>query len=72
MVTHGVLSGKAIKVLNESCLESIIVTNTIPCDEKMALCPKIATIDVSSTFAEAIRRTHHGESISYLFHHVPN
>jgi len=32
-----------------------------------ALCPKIKTIDVSATLAEAIRRTHNGESVSYLF-----
>lgn len=72
MVTHAVLSGKAISVINNSCLSRIIVTNTIPQDDKTAVCDKIDTIDVSSTFAEAIRRTHNGESISYLFNYVPN
>ncbi|KAJ3000629.1 Ribose-phosphate pyrophosphokinase 1 [Globomyces sp. JEL0801] len=72
MVTHAVLSGKAIDVINNSCLEEIIVTNTIPQSEKQTACKKLKTIDVSSTFAEAIRRTHNGESISYLFNYVPN
>ncbi|KAI8927911.1 phosphoribosyltransferase-like protein [Entophlyctis helioformis] len=72
MVTHAVLSGKAIGVINSSALTSVIVTNTIPHEDKKLLCPKLDTIDISSTFAEAIRRTHNGESISYLFNYVPN
>lgn len=72
MVTHAVLSGQAIKKINDSQLEEIIVTNTIPHDDKKLECRKLKTVDVSSTFAEAIRRTHNGESISYLFNYVPN
>ncbi|ORX80668.1 ribose-phosphate pyrophosphokinase 3 [Basidiobolus meristosporus CBS 931.73] len=71
IVTHGVLSGKAIEVISNSVLEKVIVTNTIPCEDKKKLCSKIETIDVSPTLAEAIRRTHNGESVSYLFHSVP-
>ena len=72
IVTHAVLSGKAIQVINESDLERLVVTNTIPHEDKKALCPKLDTIDVSSTFAEAVRRTHNGESVSYLFNYVPS
>ncbi|ORX99570.1 ribose-phosphate pyrophosphokinase 3 [Basidiobolus meristosporus CBS 931.73] len=71
IVTHGVLSGKALKVINESVLEKVVVTNTIPHEDKKQICSKIETIDVSATLAEAIRRTHNGESVSYLFHSVP-
>lgn len=71
MVTHGILSGKAISVINDSVLEQVVVTNTIPHEEKQAVCPKIKTIDISATLSEAIRRTHNGESISYLFSHAP-
>ncbi|KAJ3100364.1 hypothetical protein HDU97_002282 [Phlyctochytrium planicorne] len=71
IVTHGVLSGKAISVINGSQLTKVIVTNTIPHDDKKILCPKIDTIDVSATFAEAIRRTHNGESVSWLFERAP-
>lgn len=72
MVTHAVLSGNATSVINSSCLESLIVTNTIPQQHIAKDCSKLQFIDVSSTFAEAIRRTHNGESISYLFNYVPN
>ncbi len=47
------------------------VTNTCPHDAAKAACDKIKTIDISSMLAEAIRRTHNEESISYLFDHVP-
>ncbi|CAG8646840.1 6401_t:CDS:2 [Ambispora gerdemannii] len=71
IVAHGILSGKAIEVINKSCLERVVVTNTIPHDDKKAVCPKIHTIDISATLAEAIRRTHNGESVSFLFSHAP-
>ncbi|CRK34012.1 hypothetical protein BN1723_018648 [Verticillium longisporum] len=35
----------------------------------MQMCPKLEYLDVSPVFAEAIRRVHHGESISVLFQH---
>ena len=71
IASHGIFSGPAVSRLNDSPFESIVVTNSIPQDDKMALCPKIKTIDVSPILSEAIRRTHHGESVSYLFSHVP-
>ncbi|OMH86157.1 Ribose-phosphate pyrophosphokinase 2 [Zancudomyces culisetae] len=70
IVIHGVLSGKAIDVINNSVLTKVVVTNTIPHEHKKKLCNKLDTIDVSPVFAEAIRRTHNGESVSYLFKHV--
>ncbi|CAJ0876894.1 7476_t:CDS:2 [Entrophospora sp. SA101] len=53
IVAHGILSGKAIDVINESCLERLVVTNTIPHDDKKAICSKIDTINISSTLSEA-------------------
>ena len=71
IVTHPVLSGNAMSVIQDSCLTKLVVTNTIPHEENKVSCSKLATIDISATFAEAIRRTHNGESISYLFtHHI--
>lgn len=67
IVTHGILSGNAINNVNNSCLKRLVVTNTVPHAEKKALCPKIETIDISATLAEACRRTHNGESVSFLF-----
>jgi len=71
IATHGVFSGPATSRLMDSGFESVVVTNTIPQEEKMAQCPVIRTIDISPILAEAIRRTHNGESVSYLFSHVP-
>ncbi|KAI1817596.1 ribose-phosphate pyrophosphokinase 3 [Poronia punctata] len=71
IVTHGILSGNAINILNESCLSQIIVTNTVPLGNKADRCSKLRIIDISPTLAEAIRRTHNGESVSFLFNHAP-
>ncbi|XP_031346494.1 ribose-phosphate pyrophosphokinase 1 isoform X2 [Photinus pyralis] len=71
ILTHGIFSGPAISRINNACFEAVVVTNTIPQDEHMKECPKIQCIDVSMMFAEAVRRTHNGESVSYLFSNVP-
>jgi len=71
IVTHGILSGNAIETINDSCLSAVVVTNTVPLGDKLDKCSKLKVIDISGTLAEAIRRTHNGESVSYLFNHVP-
>merc|ERR1719462_801697 len=71
ILTHGIFSGEALNRLNNSSFEAIVVTNTIPQDRNMIECGKIQVIDVSMMFAEAVRRTHNGESVSYLFENVP-
>ncbi|XP_022919535.1 ribose-phosphate pyrophosphokinase 1 isoform X1 [Onthophagus taurus] len=71
ILTHGIFSGPAISRINNACFEAVVVTNTIPQDGHMKECPKIQCIDVSMMFAEAVRRTHNGESVSYLFSNVP-
>lgn len=68
---HGIFSGPAIDRLNNSKFEAVFVTNTIPQEENMKRCSKVKCIDISMILAEAIRRTHNGESVSYLFSHVP-
>lgn len=70
IVTHAILSGNAISNLNNSCLRRLVVTNTVPHAEKKEACDKIETIDISATLAEACRRTHNGESVSFLFSHA--
>lgn len=67
LLTHGVLSGDAISRINASAIDKIVVTNSVPQDEHKRLCPKLEVLDVAPAFAEAIRRVHHGESISVLF-----
>ncbi|KAI1504675.1 ribose-phosphate pyrophosphokinase-like protein [Biscogniauxia marginata] len=69
LLTHGVFSGDAIQRINASALDKIVVTNSVPQHEHRKLCPKLEVLDVAPIFAEAIRRIHHGESISVLFHY---
>ena len=64
---HGVLSGPALKRLEESPLESILITNTIPIDEKLAACKKLSSVSVAPLLGEAIRRIHEDSSVSSLF-----
>uniref|UniRef100_A0A1B0AJ11 ribose-phosphate diphosphokinase n=1 Tax=Glossina pallidipes TaxID=7398 RepID=A0A1B0AJ11_GLOPL len=72
ILTHGIFSGSAISRINNACFEGVVVTNTIPQDGHMRDCPKLVQcIDVSIMFAEAVRGTHNGESVSYLFSNVP-
>jgi ribose-phosphate pyrophosphokinase len=65
--THAVLSGPAIQRIEESALEELIVTNTIPLSPQAQGCRKIKTLSVAHLIGEAIRRTHEEESISSLF-----
>ncbi|KAI5810852.1 phosphoribosyltransferase-like protein [Pyronema omphalodes] len=70
IVTHGILSGNACEKVNASKLSRLVVTDTVPHAEKKLRCSKIDTIDVAPTLAEACRRTHNGESVSFLFSHA--
>jgi len=49
IVTHGILSGNAIEQLNNSQVKQLVVTNTVPHEEKKATCSRIETIDISAT-----------------------
>jgi ribose-phosphate pyrophosphokinase len=62
--THPVLSGNAYENINNSVLEELVVSDTIPLKEKS---PKIKVLTVSDLFAKAIRKIHDHESISSLF-----
>jgi ribose-phosphate pyrophosphokinase len=65
--THPVLSGPAIERIQDSPLEELIVTNTIPLQADASHCGKIKVLSVAHLMGEAIRRTHEEESISSLF-----
>jgi len=67
MVSHGVLSGPAVKKIDDSPLCELIITNSIQMSDEVKNCKKIKAVDVAVIFSEAIRRTHNGESISLLF-----
>ena len=66
-VTHGVLSGPAISRINESCINELILLDTIPYPKNAEKCDKISYISTASVFAEAIRRIYEETSISTMF-----
>ncbi len=63
---HGVLSGPAIKRIESSALEEVVITNSVPLAPDKAI-PKIHVLSVAPLLAEAIRRIHDEESVSTLF-----
>ncbi|KAL2258141.1 hypothetical protein VTK26DRAFT_8677 [Humicola hyalothermophila] len=68
LLTHGVFSGDAINRVKASAIDKVIVTNSVPQDQhKLLLGSRLEVLDIAPIFAEAIRRVHHGESISVLF-----
>jgi hypothetical protein len=67
IVTHGILSGNASEQLNKSKLTKLVVTNTVPHEEKKALCDRIETIDIAPTVS--LDASLNGENL--LIHHVP-
>jgi ribose-phosphate pyrophosphokinase len=64
---HGVLSGPAIKRLDASPIEKLIVTNTIPQPEDRLASNKIVTLSVARLLGQAIRSIHEETSVSSLF-----
>ncbi|MCC6998542.1 MAG: ribose-phosphate pyrophosphokinase [Deltaproteobacteria bacterium] len=65
--THGVLSGAAIQRLTDSPLSEVVVTDSIPLRDEAKNCKKIKQLSVARLLGEAIKRIHHGDSISSLF-----
>ncbi len=63
--THGVLSGPAVERLTDSVIEEVVITNTIPVQDKHF--SKLKVVSIAPLLAEAIRRIHEEESISSLF-----
>ncbi|XP_045031939.1 phosphoribosyl pyrophosphate synthase-associated protein 2 isoform X2 [Daphnia magna] len=70
MATHGLLSSDAPRLIEDSPIDEVVVTNTIPHEIQKMQCHKIKTVDISVLLAEAIRRIHNKESMSYLFRNV--
>ena len=65
--THGVLSGPAIERIENSCIEELLLLDTIPYPSDKPACSKIRYISTAPVFAEAIRRIYEEVSISNLF-----
>ena len=65
--THPVLSGPALKRIEASAIDSLVVTNTIPLNDDAAKCSKIVALPVSELLGETIKRIYESNSVSTLF-----
>ena len=65
--THPVLSGKAVKNIEDSVLDELVVTNTIPLSEEAKKCGRIRQVSIATMLAETIRRIHEEESVSEMY-----
>jgi ribose-phosphate pyrophosphokinase len=65
--THAVFSGPAIERIEASDIDQVVVTNTISERDGVPQGSKVVRITVAALIAEAIRRIHHGDSVSSLF-----
>ena len=66
-ITHAVLSGPAIDRINDSALDSMFVTDTIPLSAQGKGCSRITQLSLDRLLAEAIRRVSNEESVSAMF-----
>lgn len=65
--SHAVLSGSAVDRINNSEMEEMIVTNSIPLDSKKEQSGKLTVLSIAPLLGEAVRRIHEESSISSLF-----
>lgn len=65
--THPVLSGPALERIEGSEIKEVIVTDTIPLNDRAKNCKKIKVLSVSGILGEAVRRIYYNDSVSSLF-----
>ncbi len=66
-ITHAVLSGPAIDRIDDSALDALFVTDTIPLTPQAMACTRITQLSLDRLLAEAIRRVSNEESVSAMF-----
>jgi ribose-phosphate pyrophosphokinase len=64
---HPVLSGSAVSRINDSVLDELVVTDTIPLSDEARMSPRIRQLSVADVLAETIRRISNEDSVSSLF-----
>jgi ribose-phosphate pyrophosphokinase len=64
---HGVLSGPAIKTIEDAPIDKLVITNSIPLNGARAACTKVVVLSVARLLAQAIRSIHEETSVSKLF-----
>jgi ribose-phosphate pyrophosphokinase len=65
--THAVLSGPAVQRIQESCLQEVVVTDSIPLREDAMRSSRIKRLSVAPLLARAIQSIHEDGSVSTLF-----
>jgi ribose-phosphate pyrophosphokinase len=65
--THAVLSGPAIKRIEASPIDSLVVTNTVPLNDNARNCNKIIVLSIAEILGETIKRIYSSHSVSTLF-----
>lgn len=66
-VTHGVFSPPALERIEQSCLEEVVITDSILATESVKNCKKIRQISLAPLLGEAIERISLEKSVSILF-----
>ena len=66
-ITHGVLSGDAIKNIQKSVIKNLVITDTIDNDDKVTKTKNIEVLPISNLIGEAIKRISNSTSVSDLF-----
>jgi len=64
---HGVLSKDAINTIENSNIDKLIITNSVPLNQEKKNCEKIIQLSIAEYLAFAIKKIHNEESISILF-----
>ena len=67
VITHGILSGDAIKNIMNSGLDEMVITDTIPLSKEKR-CPKLKVLSVDKLLSDVIRAIVNGKSLSYTLH----
>jgi len=65
--SHAVFSGPAYERLTKSTFEEVVVSNSIPLEDKFRTLKKIKVLSIAPLLAEAIKRVHQKDSVSSLF-----
>ncbi len=68
--SHGVFAGNAVERINNAPIDEVLVTDTIPLNEKVLQIKNLKTLSVAPLLGEAIGRIHRNESISSMFNNV--
>ena len=66
-ITHAVLSGPAVSRINDSALDEVVVTDTIPLSEAAIACKTIRQLSTAALLAETMRRISDEESVSSMY-----